>query len=109
MAATAEEILRVRLDIDEPTSTVFDDDMITSIITEADNDLLTAAALLWGYKAARFAGLVDTSESGSSRSMSQLYKNAMAMQANFEKRAKADVTVVEEAEARPRTRTAVRK
>lgn len=38
-----------------------------------------AARYIWRVKAAGYASMVDISESGSSRSMGDLYKNALAM------------------------------
>lgn len=37
----------------------------------------------WTEQATKFASLVDVSESGSSRSMSQLHKNALTLAARF--------------------------
>jgi hypothetical protein len=42
-----------------------------------------AAAAIWGEKAATASVLVDTSESGSSRALSQLQRQALAMQQHF--------------------------
>lgn len=42
-----------------------------------------AAAAIWGEKAATAAVLVDTSESGSSRQLSQIQRQALAMQQHF--------------------------
>lgn len=39
----------------------------------------SAAASVWREKAAGYAGLVDTSESGSTRRLSQLHAQALAM------------------------------
>lgn len=44
-----------------------------------------AVASIWRRKAASYASLVDVSESGSSRSMSQMYKNATAQAQVFQK------------------------
>lgn len=41
------------------------------------------AADIWREKAASYAGLVSVSESGSSRQMSDLHKNAIAMAKAF--------------------------
>lgn len=105
--ATPEQILRLRLMIDETDSAVYTDEMLGSIIDQAELDLDTAASEVWQQKAARFSTLVDTTESGSSRRMSQLASNALA-QAKFY--GDKGVTVAEEAAVvRARTRTAVRK
>lgn len=41
------------------------------------------ARMYWESKAATYSSLVDVSESGSSRSNSQLHKNALAMAVHF--------------------------
>lgn len=46
---------------------------------ETAPDMLLAQALVWEAMAGRYHALVDTSESGSSRSMSQMFKNASSM------------------------------
>lgn len=105
--ATVEQVAQLRLIIDEPSSLVYSDDMLEVIIDQADGILDVAAAEVWQQKAARFSTLVDTSESGSSRAMSQMYKNAAAQAKYYLDK----VTVTEEVDVvtPPRTRTAVRK
>lgn len=68
------------------------------------------AAQIWGFKAAKFATLVDVSESGSSRKMGDLYKNAIAMKANLLAEAAGVVGGGGggSAVSRPRTRAIVR-
>lgn len=63
---------------------------------ETDPDMLLAQALVWEAMAGRYHGLVDTSESGSSRSMSQMFKNATSMAAALRAQiaARDEVTVV---------------
>ena len=53
-------------------------------IGKANGDLNAAAALIWREKAAMYAELVDTSEAGSSRKESDLYRNAIAQAQYFE-------------------------
>jgi hypothetical protein len=64
---------------------------------ETDPDMLVAQALVWEGMAGRYHALVDTSESGSSRSMSQMFKNASAMatalRGQIAARAQVEVTV----------------
>lgn len=55
-----------------------------------------SAASIWRRKAAKLAALVDTQESGSSRSMSQAYKQAIQQAEHFQKLADAEVIVVEQ-------------
>jgi hypothetical protein len=45
------------------------------------------AGTIWRERAASFASLVNVSESGSSRSLGDLYKNALAMATSFESQA----------------------
>lgn len=56
-------------------------------VNEGDMDL--AAAQVWEIRAGRYHGLVDISESGSSRSMGSMYKNALEM-AKFYRGKRAD-------------------
>lgn len=96
--ATAAQAYSLRLLIGPGVIT---DDEITQIIDstvpegETDPDMLAAKALVWEAMAARYHGLVDTSESGSSRSMSQMFKNASTMAAatRAEMVARDEVTV----------------
>lgn len=53
-----------------------------------------AAAAIWREKAATYSDLVDVSESGSSRKMSDLLKNALAMAEQYDALAAAEVVVV---------------
>jgi hypothetical protein len=104
--ATSEEIAALRLLIDEPSSTFYTDQMLASLVDQAESNLNAAASDIWQQKAARFSTLVDITESGSSRKMSNLYSNALAMAKHF---ADESAEVVAETTMQPRTRTAVRK
>lgn len=76
------------------------DELFTAGMTERQ-----IAHRIWNEIAASSAALVDVSESGSSRSLSQAHKNALTMAAQFAP--EADDTFVES--TRPvRTRKAVR-
>lgn len=77
--ATAAAILELRDAIGEPDdSNGWTDERLGDIL-----DTLTtvdaSAISVWTTKAAQFSQLVDVSESGSSRKLSDLYKNALAM------------------------------
>lgn len=63
-------------------------DLNTNALAQVDLD--ASAAQVWEIRAGRYHGLVDISESGSSRKMSDLHKNALAMAATY--RAKATVS-----------------
>lgn len=104
--ATAVEIQAVREYIGEPNDVNgWTDERLTLIIDANGLDMFAAAAEVWGIKAANYAGLVDVTEAGSSRKMSDLSKNALAMQRNYSEQSLASVVIVS---GRPRTRAIVR-
>lgn len=77
--ADQSEITRLRLLIGEPEDTApWTDDVLSGIIDESE-DLDVAALQVWEAKAASAASMVDTTESGSSRRMSQLHDQALKM------------------------------
>lgn len=89
--ATTEEIERVRRNTGEHDEDVY---------TETDLDVLIdqygetgAIAEIWNEKAARYANLVDTSEAGARRSLSQLHEHAMAMSAKWSDKASESSSV----------------
>ena len=60
--------------------------LIDRFASQEDGDqLYLATAEAWTIRAGRYHALVDTSESGSSRAMGDLYKNAIAMAAFYRK------------------------
>ena len=81
--ATIDEVGQLR----RMTATPEDDPVYTADLlgTYIDNlgTLEAAAAAVWAEKAAAASTLVDMAESGSSRSLSQLQKAALAMQNHF--------------------------
>lgn len=87
MAITDGERLRQLLGESIPAGgvdedTLFSDDMIDDILTRYP-DIYEAAAEGWRIKAAKLADLVNTNESGTSRSMSDLHKHALEMAKYF--------------------------
>ncbi len=68
-----------------------------------------AAMLVWERKAARYADLVTTSESGSTRQLSDLHKNALAMARSYREKVSSGEPVVVPPERRPRTRRITRR
>lgn len=76
------DIARLRRLIGESDETEWSDVVLAEIIDGAP-DLNTAALEVWESKAAGAASLVDTTESGSSRKMSQLHDQALKMIAYF--------------------------
>lgn len=110
--ATAEEIADLRELIAEPDASGGWTDVRLERILDANvgddgttPNMDAAAAHVWTVKAADMSMLVDVSENGSSRKLSDLYKNATTMAAHF--RAIVDSTVVVTSD-RPRTRAIIR-
>ncbi len=76
--ATESEILRLRRAADIPEDDpIYTDEVLGAMIDELGFNM--AACTLWREKASSYAGLVDITESGSSRRFSQLYSQALAM------------------------------
>lgn len=59
------------------------DTELGNIIDYNSEDLDASASYAWEQRAAKYHGLVNVSESGSSRSLGDLYKNAIAMAAYY--------------------------
>ena len=66
----------------EPTADVYTDEMLGDAIDMAGS-VDGAAADIWTQKAASAATLVNVSESGSSRSLGDIQRNALNMAAQF--------------------------
>lgn len=81
--ADADTIARFRrvtdLADDDP---VYTDAVIDGMIEDLGFE--AAAATVWREKAASYAGLVDTTESGSTRRLSQLYTQALGMASSID-------------------------
>lgn len=76
--ASEVEVSRLRRMTDVSSSDlVYTSDLLSNLIDEIGFE--QAASSIWKEKAAGYASLVDTSESGSSRSLSQLSKQALDM------------------------------
>jgi hypothetical protein len=83
MASEAElEALHRAADIPDNDET-YPDDLLAEIFDDAGS-VAGAAAIIWREKAAALAGAVDVTESGSSRKLGDLSKNALAMAAALE-------------------------
>ena len=105
--ATTQQIARLRLILGPNVLQDADLDQIIDLTVPeggTDPDLLEAEAIAWETAAARYHALVDVSESGSSRSLSQMHKNAMLMATSVRKRI-ADLTVEAEVEVKRPTGT----
>lgn len=81
--ASVEEVAELRLLVAIPTDDPpYTDQYLSTLIDTYGMD--TAAATIWRQKAAAASGLVDMSESGSSRKLSQLAATALDMANSFE-------------------------
>lgn len=91
--ATFKQIEDLRRAIAEPTNAEpYTDEFLNDTIDEKGS-VNHAAAYLWDMKASAAAGMVDVSESGSSRKLGDLYKNAVAMANLYSARANPPVVV----------------
>ena len=81
--ADQSEIDALRLLINDPCKESFSDDDLERVLDAQGGDRNLAAAEVWGIWATRYSTLVNVSESGSSRSLGDLYKNAVAMRGMF--------------------------
>jgi hypothetical protein len=83
--ATAADIAALRLLIAELDGTTYTDEVLAARLT-TDVDKNLTAYNIWTEKAAAAATLVDISEGGSSRKMSDVQAQALKMAAYFEGR-----------------------
>lgn len=80
--ATAADILTVRNNTAEPSDSQYTDEDISDLVDSLG--VAGTSADIWRQKAARFAGLVNVSESGASHSYSDLSRSALAMATKWE-------------------------
>lgn len=92
--ATAEEIAALRLLIGEPEDAEPWTDETLAAIIDATETMSQAAGQVWTSKAASYSSLVDVAESGSSRKLGDLHKNALAMSKHFAEAEAATVVPV---------------
>jgi len=77
--ATAEEIAAFRLLINQPDDVPPYDDASLSARLDGATSVQSLASTIWLELAASYSSLVSVAESGSSRQLSDLHKNALAM------------------------------
>lgn len=102
--ASAGDVARLRRLTNEPTDTVYTNIVLGGYI-DSSLTVELAAAEVWREKAARYAGLVDTTEGSSSRKMSQLRDAALKMAELY---GGTDALSSPLADDRPRSRAIVR-
>ena len=89
--ASPEDIAKLRLLIGEPDdSNGWTDEKLADII-DASSSLNDAASKVWVSKAGTYSSLVDVSESGSSRKLSDMHRNALTMAEYFKDAEEASV------------------
>lgn len=103
--ATPADVVRLRRMADAGDTSKYRDADLSARIDEAGS-VEGAAADMWREKAASYAGLVDTTEGNSSRKLSQLQANALAMAKQLDGSVPGDIAVI--LEARPRSRAITR-
>lgn len=81
--ATAQELLTLRDYISEPNDdNGWTEEKLAGYLTQYES-LYRAASAAWGVKASGYAELVNVSESGSSRSLGDLFARAQAMSKHY--------------------------
>lgn len=91
--ASPEDIATLRDLVGEPDETNGWTDEKLGELIDSSESMMLAASKVWASKAATYATLVDVSESGSSRKLSDLHKNALAMAGYFSKAHEATIPV----------------
>jgi hypothetical protein len=81
--ASEDEILELRQLVAEADDSSGFEDEYLSLIIDATESMNAAASKVWSIKAGRYASLVDVTESGSSRKLGDLRKNAAEMAAYY--------------------------
>lgn len=92
--------------LSEPNSEEWNDDRLNAMYEACDRDLHRTAAAFWRVKANEAASLVDVTENGSSRKLSDLHKNYLDIAGYHE--SQAAVPAETEIVGRPRIRQIVR-
>lgn len=82
--ASADQLAALRRASALETGDVVYTDALLSQMIDTYGSLSAAAAQVWREKGAASAGMVDTTESGSSRKLSDLHKSALEMADGFE-------------------------
>jgi hypothetical protein len=103
--AEADEVLLLREYILEPDdANGWTDERLGGYIDRAGS-VKGAAAEVWDVKAAEVSDLVNVSENGSSRNLSDLFKNAQAMAGRYRTLSGVEIAVTS---GGPRTRAIIR-
>lgn len=82
--ATPTQVTELRRLVDEPDEDEYTTSDLSLRIDGAGGNLNRLARDIWTEKAAKFSRLVNVSESGSTRALSDLHKNALTMVQRFD-------------------------
>jgi hypothetical protein len=106
--ATPDQVTQVRRLAAYDATDPYDDSQLSALIDSMG--LYMLVSMLWGEKAAGYVSMVNISESGSSRNMGDLHKNALAMSQYYKKLAddEAAAQAPEDLSKFARTRAIVR-
>lgn len=89
MALSVDQLAALRLMIDEPTQVPWEDATLLALAeppaTDGTYDMRAIAARIWEMKAAKYVKLASMSESGSSRSLGEIFSHAKQMADYFKK------------------------
>jgi hypothetical protein len=69
--------------INEPTSDNYTDMLLLAYLESNNFDLNATASQVWGEKASGYVDLVDVTEAGASRKLSQLWERATKQQTHY--------------------------
>lgn len=95
MPISDDQLEELRKMVDEEDDTAGWTDVALSVLFDSNNsDLRLTASRVWEAKAASYVSMVNTSESGSSRSMSQQFDHAITMAKTFGDSSSGTDTVV---------------
>lgn len=90
--ATLDLALMRKLVDDEEQAQMFSDGEVTAAFAANDSSNNATAAFLWRVKAGKVADQIDVGEAGSTRPMSQLQRQALAMADLYQKLAERERT-----------------
>lgn len=90
--ATVDEIARLRRLVNDPEHLEFSDADLSETLDRSELDFNLAASELWGIKAGSYSSLVNVTESGSTRNLSDLHAQALKMQGFYSQGSGASVT-----------------
>lgn len=86
--ATSDQVAEVRRNTDETDESRYQNPVLAPLVDSIG--VLRTSAMVWRWKAAEYAKMVNVSEAGSSHSLGDLYDNAINMAKQFDALAEAE-------------------